>query len=62
MFISLANGDAEVRQWGGVGVSYGSKSCEMLAEELLNKLLADFPVESVEVSEDGENGARVERR
>jgi hypothetical protein len=33
----------------------GSKSCEMLAEELLNK----FDCESVEVLEDNENGAKV---
>jgi len=36
---------------------FGSKSCEMLAEEIVNR----FNAEWVEVWEDMENGARVEK-
>jgi len=36
---------------------FGSKSCEMLAEEILK----EFNAECVEVWEDQENGARVEK-
>jgi hypothetical protein len=40
---------------------FGARSCEMLAEQLLKRLcVADYQVTSVEVSEDGENGSRVE--
>lgn len=39
---------------------YGCKSCEMLATELGERLAADGIVAySIEVSEDGENGAKV---
>jgi hypothetical protein len=42
-------------------LNYGGRSCEMLADELAGKLLKDFDVVAVEVSEDGENGARFQR-
>jgi hypothetical protein len=39
---------------------YGSRSCEMLAADLREALLEDgFEASSIEVSEDGENGAKV---
>jgi hypothetical protein len=38
-------------------LEFGSKSCEQLAEEVLNR----FDCEWVEVWEDNENGARVEK-
>jgi hypothetical protein len=39
---------------------YGSKSCEMLALELGERLRADgITAYAIEVSEDGENGAKV---
>ena len=37
---------------------FGSKSCEMIAEELIN----EFNLSSCEVNEDGENGSIVRRR
>jgi hypothetical protein len=37
---------------------FGSKSCEMIAEELIN----EFNLSSCEVNEDGENGSIVTRR
>jgi hypothetical protein len=39
------------------------KSCEMLAEELLDYLEEEYPFRDyvVSVSEDNENGARIER-
>lgn len=39
----------------GLGFKFGSRSCEMIAEELLEELDAAY----VECSEDGENGAVV---
>jgi hypothetical protein len=42
---------------------FGAKSCEALAAHTLEKLVNDFSynVTAVEVSEDGENGARITR-
>jgi hypothetical protein len=45
---------------GGISDDYGSRSCEMLAVELAEKLqLKSYKVTSVTVSEDGENGATI---
>ena len=44
-------------EMGVDGVNFGGQSCEMLALGVLRRLNADV----VEVWEDGENGARVER-
>ena len=42
--------------------NFGSRSCEMMADELAAKLEEEsIKVMSVEVSEDGENGARIYR-
>jgi len=43
-------------------LSYGTRSCEMLADQLAACLEGDgLKVSSVEVSEDGENGAKIVR-
>jgi hypothetical protein len=41
-----------------------SKSCEMLAEELIDRIKAEYPTREIKVgvSEDGINGARLEYR
>jgi hypothetical protein len=41
-----------------------SKSCEMLAEELIDRIKAEYPTREINVgvSEDGINGARLEYR
>lgn len=41
------------------GPQFGARSCEMLADELCHKirLLYNYHVSTIEVSEDGENGA-----
>lgn len=45
-----------------VAWDFGNSSCEMIAKELLDILVEDYPDRqiSVEVSEDGENGGIVE--
>jgi hypothetical protein len=45
--------------YGNGVLQMDSKSCEMLAEELIGYISANYPMRniSVEVSEDGENGA-----
>lgn len=45
-------------EWAGLGYVFGNQSCEMIAQELIQKLpFAAY----LEVSEDGENGAVVYR-
>lgn len=41
-------------------ITFQSRSCEQLAIELQKQLVTNFQVTAIEVSEDGENGARVE--
>ena len=46
--------------WSDIGIYFGSKSCEMLATELLKELRGKgYLVTRVEISEDGENGSTV---
>lgn len=43
-------------------LDFGARSCEMMAKALCKKLVAlGYNVDSVEISEDGENGARFKR-
>ena len=46
----------------GIILDLNYKSCEMISDELYNKIIADYPgrVIIIEVSEDGENGSRKE--
>lgn len=48
-------------QWAADGYDFGGNSCEMLARWMLGVLLDPSQRGAVEVHEDDENGARVDR-
>lgn len=48
-------------EYGADGVNFGGSSCEALGRWLLGQSFNGTPLDAVEVWEDGECGARVER-
>jgi hypothetical protein len=60
-FITLRERVDELFSGGSSIHQFGAKSCEMIAEDIISFVEADgtYKIHSVEVSEDGENGAIV---
>lgn len=56
-FVRLANVNST--HGNSDALDYGARSCEMLAADLKASMIGEYNIVAIEVSEDGENGARL---